>query len=367
MIIGLTGTYCGGKDTVADILEEKGFIHHSCSDILRDECRARNLELTRDNLIQMGKELRSDQGHGVLAERLMQKFKPMERYVISSIRHPEEVKALQRRKDFFLINVDAPIKLRLERIQARKRENDPQTLAELKAKEKQESATKGAGQQLGVVGKMAKIILLNDGTIAELKDKVDNLVADLNVKKIKLERPDKDQYYMDIAKNVAMRCTCLSIKFGAVILKEDQIVSTGYVGAPRKTSDCITRGFCLRRRLKVPSGERYELCRSVHAEMNAIINAARAGVSVLGGTVFLWGAKINEGEFKVLDMQPCFICKKMIINAGIKRFVVSTKEGGTRSFDVDEWTKDWTKKDMLDDMHKYSAGDYYKKNRNKQE
>ena len=97
--------------------------------------------------------------------------------------------------------------------------------------------------------------------------------------KKKNNRLSKDAYYINIAKSVAARATCRSVKFGAIIVKDDQIIATGYVGAPRKTKDCLERGNCLRRELKIPSGHRYELCRSVHAEMNAIVNAARAGPS----------------------------------------------------------------------------------------
>lgn len=105
--------------------------------------------------------------------------------------------------------------------------------------------------------------------------------------KKKNKRPSKDAYYINIAKSVAARATCMSVNFGAIVVKNDQIIATGYVGAPRKTMDCLERGKCLRRELKVPSGHRYELCRSVHAEMNAIINAARAGVSLLGGDIYI--------------------------------------------------------------------------------
>ena len=96
-------------------------------------------------------------------------------------------------------------------------------------------------------------------------------------------RPEKDQYYLDIAKVVSARSTCLKVLMGAIIVKEDQIIATGYVGSPRHTKSSIEHKVCLRQQLNIPSGTQYELCRSVHAEQNAIINAARAGVSLLGG------------------------------------------------------------------------------------
>jgi len=164
-------------------------------------------------------------------------------------------------------------------------------------------------------------------------------------------RPSKDQYYLNIAKQVAERGTCFRAKGGAIIVKDDQIVATGYIGAPRKTKDCIERGECLRDKLKIPHGERYELCRSVHSEANAIINAARAGVSLLGGTLYL---HTRDRNGSVIDTYPCFMCKKMIINAGLERVVCSRKkEGDLISYNVKEWVEEWREKDLIDDKHLY--------------
>ena len=123
-------------------------------------------------------------------------------------------------------------------------------------------------------------------------------------------RVSKDLYYLGIAGEVARRSTCFRRSIGAIIVRDDQIVSTGYVGAPRKTRDSLDHGFCLRDRLGIPHGQRYELCRSVHAEQNAIINAARAGVSLLGGDMYIYGVAPDSGE--PIDAFPCFICKKSL-------------------------------------------------------
>lgn len=171
-------------------------------------------------------------------------------------------------------------------------------------------------------------------------------------------RPTKDEYYLNIAREVSKRSTCFRVRIGAIIVRDDQIVSTGYVGAPRHTKDCFDHGFCLRDKLNIPHGQRYELCRSVHAEQNAIINAARAGVSVLGGDIFIYGEKMPEKER--MDAFPCFICKKMIINAGLKRAVCSTKDGGFKIFFVDDWVKEWREGDILDDRHQYGVPVNYK-------
>jgi len=166
-----------------------------------------------------------------------------------------------------------------------------------------------------------------------------------------VERPQKDRYYLSIARVVAARSTCLKVLMGAIIVKEDQIIATGYVGAPRKTRSSLDHGFCLRQKLNIPSGTQYELCRSVHAEQNAIINAARAGVSLFGGDIYIYGS--SPGESKPINAFPCFICKKMIINCGLKRVICSTADGGMKIFEVDEWIKDWQDNDIIDDKHQY--------------
>jgi dCMP deaminase len=164
-------------------------------------------------------------------------------------------------------------------------------------------------------------------------------------------RTSKDLYYLGIAREVATRSTCFRRAIGAIIVRDDQIISTGYVGAPRKTKDSLEHGFCLRDKLGIPHGQRYELCRSVHAEQNAIINAARAGVSLLGGDMYIYGSA--PGVEKAIDAFPCFICKKMIINSGLGRVVCSTEDGGTRVFRIDDWIRDWQERDILDDEHQY--------------
>jgi dCMP deaminase len=165
-------------------------------------------------------------------------------------------------------------------------------------------------------------------------------------------RPKKDEYYLNIAKEIAQRSTCFRRKFGAIIVKDDTIVATGYVGAPRKTKDCFERGSCLRDELKIPHGQRYELCRSVHSEQNAIINAARSGASVLDGDIYNYS---EDEKGNVIDALPCFICKKMIINSGLKRFICSMSGGNYKVFNIQDWAKDWQEKDMIDDKYQYGA------------
>lgn len=165
----------------------------------------------------------------------------------------------------------------------------------------------------------------------------------------------KEQYYMNIAREVARKSKCYRRALGAIVVKDDQIISTGYVGAIRKGKDCYEHGFCMRTRLGIPHGHRYELCRSVHAEQNAIINAARAGVSLLGGDLYLFAW--NPVERKGIDALPCFICKKMIINAGLRRMICSTKEHKLRIFNTEDWVHDWQINDILEDKDQYGKGE----------
>lgn len=173
------------------------------------------------------------------------------------------------------------------------------------------------------------------------------------------KRPSKDQYYLNIAREIGLRATCFRNKGGALIVRDDQIIATGYVGAPRKTKDCLERGECLRDKLKIPHGKQYELCRSVHAEMNAIINAARAGVSLLNGDLYLYcGGRDGNG----VDSFPCFICKKMIINAGLNRMICSTKDDSYKIFMISDWQKEWTENDLIDDKYKFGQDSNTKEN-----
>ena len=127
-----------------------------------------------------------------------------------------------------------------------------------------------------------------------------------------MARPTWDEYFMEMAELAATRSSCLRRNVGAVIVKDNRAIATGYNGAPRGLKHCSELGGCLRQKMNIPSGERHELCRALHAEQNAIIQAACMGNSIEGATIYI-------------THQPCVICSKMLINSGIKRIVV--KEG----------------------------------------
>ena len=149
-----------------------------------------------------------------------------------------------------------------------------------------------------------------------------------------MSRRDKENYYLDIAKTVLERGTCLRRNYGTIIVKNDQIISSGYSGAPRGRKNCSDIGFCVRESMKIPRGERYEMCRSVHSEANAIINAYR--VDMIGSTLYLVGKDVATGKY-VENASSCSMCKRLIINAGIEKVVIRKNENDYFTVDVNDW------------------------------
>ena len=160
-----------------------------------------------------------------------------------------------------------------------------------------------------------------------------------------MKRIDKINYYLDIAESVLERSTCLRRMFGAIVVKNDEIIATGFNGAPRGRENCCDLKYCLREKLNIPRGERYELCRSVHAEQNAIISASRR--DLIGSTLYLVGKECNDDTY-VSNSNPCLLCKKMIINSGIEKIIIRDDKENYRIVNVDEYIKgdDSLKKDI---------------------
>jgi len=158
----------------------------------------------------------------------------------------------------------------------------------------------------------------------------------------KVGRIDKDRYYLEIAKAVALRSPCVRARYGAIIVKHDAIVSTGYNGPVRGGINCYEVGECIKDILNLPHGKAYDLCPAVHAEENSILNAARNGASVLGGTLYLYGVDPKTGN--TIYSEPCDRCKRAIINAGIVRVVTIDEKGNVIEFDVKKWIEEDTKK-----------------------
>lgn len=149
-----------------------------------------------------------------------------------------------------------------------------------------------------------------------------------------MERIDKNNYYLDIAEVTLERATCLRKKWGAVIVKNDEIISTGYNGAPRGRKNCDDLGYCMREKLNIPRGERYELCRSVHAEQNAIISAPRK--DMIDATLYIVGINSSDENY-VSNSMPCAMCKRVIINSGIKKIIIRDTKDEYREINVDEF------------------------------
>ena len=150
-------------------------------------------------------------------------------------------------------------------------------------------------------------------------------------------RKDKINYYLDIAASVSERSTCLRRHYGCVIVKNDEIISTGYNGAPRGRKNCDDLGFCYREQMEIPRGERYELCRSVHAEQNAIISASRN--ELIDADLYMVGINAKTGEIEPKSTS-CMMCKRIVINSGIKRVIVRELNDKYTIYNVEDWISD---------------------------
>jgi len=307
MIIGLTGKNGSGKGEVASLLKSSGFIYYSLSDVLRNEIKSQGLEITRELLIETGNRLRTEGGPSVLADKILEKLDVEKNYIVDSIRNPAEAKALKKRKDFFLLNISAPQKVRFERVKARKRENDPYTFDEFVRLEKiEEESTDPTKQQLHNTIALADVDVENNETIDALHKKVREQLRDLGKKN---PRPTWDEYFMNIAKVAALRSNCIKRKVAAVIVKDKRIISTGYNGTPRGIKNCH-EGGCPRCNSFGVSGKGLEDCLCSHAEENSIVQSAYHGVNIGGATLYT-------------TFSPCLMCTKMILNSGIKEVIYS--------------------------------------------
>ncbi len=324
MIIGLTGSLAAGKGVVSNFLKENGFVYLSLSDELREIAKERKIELTRNNLQDLGNKLREEYGSGVLAEKVLNKIKNQEykKAIVDGIRNPAEINVLRKIKNFSLISVDAPREMRFKRLIERNRESDPKTLEDFV---KVDDRDKGVGetqtgQAVAECISQANYNLVNSRSLEEMHEKVRKLYLDI---KRKIPRPSWDEYFIEIAKKVSARSTCLRRKYGAVIVKDNIIVSTGYNGSARGLENCIDKGTCKREEMNIPSGERYELCEGVHAEQNAIINGAPERMK--DSKIYIAGSEADGND---ANANPCKLCDRAIRNAQIKEEIYQDKDNG---------------------------------------
>ena len=301
MRIGIAGLNAAGKTEAVRFLEARGFHAASLSDVIRLELADAGLEPTRERMIETGRELRASHGPGVLAERVLAKLPDSRNHVIDSIRHPQEVAVLRRSGDLLLLWLEADAARRFERSRERARPGDPGSVEAFRRLENRElGSADPARQQLLEVRGLADEIVVNDGDLPALHEKLDRL---LQGKLLFRERPSWDVYFLNIARVVASRSNCVKRKVGALIVLERRIISTGYNGTPRGVLNC-NEGGCPRCAGAAESGTRLDECLCSHAEENAITQAAYHGVSVRGSSLYT-------------TLSPCLMCTKMIINAGI--------------------------------------------------
>jgi dCMP deaminase len=309
MIVGLSGLNGSGKGEVLNYLEERSFYPFSLSDVIRRHLDEQGLSETRDRMIEAGRAIRTEKGPGGLAEMLADKIISDRNYVVDSIRHPAEVEVLRSRTPHFhLIWVDAPAAIRLVRMNERGRAGDATTLEELKAQEGRELGSDDpAAQQLLAVRDLADSNLVNDGSISDLHEKLQEVLE----ASLFFERPSWDEYFMSIARVVSTRSNCVKRKVASVITRDRRIVSTGYNGTPRGVRNC-NEGGCPRCNSFAQGGTRLDECLCSHGEENAITQVAYHGVSVKDATIYT-------------TLSPCLICTKMIINVGIVEVVYNAK------------------------------------------
>ena len=305
IIIGLTGRNASGKTTAGQFLASRGFNYLSLSDVIRDEAKQRGLADVRENLIALGNELRERHGPGALAELTVQRMQSDRNYVVDSIRHPAEVLALKKAGSFSLFHIFAPLEARFARSLARDRAGDARTLQDfIRLEEREFASSNVAAQQLLETERLAHRVLENSETLEAFAAELTTALREIEVS---FSRPSWDQYFMDIARQVAARSNCMKRQVAAVIVSDRRIISTGYNGTPRGVKNC-NEGGCPRCNGFSESGMNLEECLCSHGEENAIVQASYHGIAIKDAMLYT-------------TYSPCLLCSKMIINAGIRRVV----------------------------------------------
>lgn len=339
MIIGITGTFGAGKGTIVEYLKQKGFKHYSVSDYLTQEIKKRGLPVNRDSMIIVANQLREINSPYYFVEELYKKAKQSEsNSIIESIRTQGEAEKIKQLGGI-LLSINAKPELRYSRAKKRASEKDNITFEKFQEQEKQEmSSTDPTKQNLSKCIEIADFQLTNNEDIESLHKQIEKILFQIkNKQSEKLKQTPKeiiqnkekrmswDDYFMKIASVVAERSTCLRHNIAAVIVKNKRIISTGYNGAVKGGKDCLELG-CKKDQMNVASGiGASEVCRAVHAEQNAIIQAAIHGINTEGATLYC-------------TTIPCRMCAKEIVNSGIKEVVTYSDYPG--AFDSIEFLQE---------------------------
>ena len=308
--IGITGTLGAGKGTIVDYLvKEKGFVHFSVRDFITKEIERRGLPVNRDTMTLVGNDLRATHSPSYITEALYAEAQLSgKNCIIESVRSPYEVLSLRECSNFYLFAVDADPKIRYERITQRGSSTDHVSFETFMANEAREMTSDDPNKQnLKACIEQADFVFSNDGNFEDLHAEVEVVLS-----KIMYKRPSWDEYFMELANTASKRATCDRGRSGCVIVKNKQVLVTGYVGSRTGLPHCDDVGHLFRKTIHSDGSVSNHCVRTVHAEQNAICQAARRGISLDGATLYC-------------RMTPCRTCAMLIINCGIKRVVCERK------------------------------------------
>lgn len=313
MIIGITGTLGAGKGTLSKFLKNKGFKHYSVRNFLIKEILNRGLEISRDNMVLVANDLRKNFHPSYIVEKLYEEAKSVGGdSIIESIRCPGEIDALREKGNFILFSVDADIESRYSRIVERASYTDDISFDEFVSNEQREMASNDPNKQnIRACIETADYSFKNDWTIEEFSKKVERTLNDIKEKYKRHVRPTWDEYFIEIMDSVSKRVTCDRARVGGggcVIVKNKQILVTGYVGSPPRCAHCDDVGHQFKSVIHEDGSKTNHCIRTIHAEQNAICQAAKLGIPLNGSTIYCF-------------MSPCYTCAKLIIASGIKKVI----------------------------------------------